>query len=45
LDDDIVLETDGVIAEISNEHFIDCIGGVSLEETIKKNEKQLEKKL
>ncbi len=44
LDDDIVLETDGVIAEISSENFIDCIGG-TLEEVIKKNEKMLEKKL
>jgi len=44
LDDDIVLETDGVIAEISSENFIDCIGG-TLEEVIKKNEKLLEKKL
>lgn len=41
LDDDIVLETDGVIAEISSENFIDCIGG-TLEEVIKKNEKLLE---
>ena len=44
LDDDIVLETDGVIAEISSENFIDCIGG-TLEDVIKKNEKLLEKKL
>lgn len=41
LDDDIVLETDGVIAEISSENFVDCIGG-PLEDVIKKNEKQLE---
>ena len=41
LDDDIVLDTDGVIAEISSENFIDCIGG-TLEEVIKKNEKLLE---
>lgn len=41
LDDDIVLETDGVIAEITSENFIDCIGG-TLEEVIKKNEKMLE---
>lgn len=38
LDDDIVLETDGVIAEISSENFVDCIGG-PLEDVIKKNEK------
>ena len=44
LDDDIVMETDGVIAEISGENFIDCIGG-ALEDVIKKNEKLLEKKL
>ena len=41
LDDDIVLETDGVIAEISSENFVDCISG-TLEEVIKKNEKLLE---
>ena len=44
LDDDIVLETDGVIADIAGDNFIDCIGG-ELEEVIKKNEKALEKKL
>jgi len=26
-DDDIVMETDGVIAEITSENFVDCIGG------------------
>lgn len=44
MDDDIVMETDGVIAEITADNFIDCIGG-ELEEIIKKNEKMLEKKL
>lgn len=44
LDDDIVMETDGVIAEISADNFVDCIGG-ELEEVIKKNEKMMEKKL
>ncbi|CAK82587.1 unnamed protein product (macronuclear) [Paramecium tetraurelia] len=44
LDDDIVMETDGVIAEITADNFIDCISG-ELEEVIKKNEKILEKKL
>lgn len=44
LDDDIVLETDGVIAEISSENFVDCISG-TLEEVIKKNEKLLEVKI
>lgn len=44
LDDDIVMETDGVIAEISADNFIDCIQG-ELEEVIKRNEKNLEKKL
>ena len=33
-----------MIAEITSENFIDCIGG-TLEEVIKKNEKLLEKKL
>lgn len=32
-DDDIVMETDGVIAEITSENFVECIGG-SLEEII-----------
>jgi len=27
LEDDIVMETDGVIAEITSENFVDCIGG------------------
>lgn len=44
IDDDIVLETDGVLAEISSESFVDCIGG-SLEEIIKQNEKAHEKKM
>jgi len=33
-DDDIVMETDGVIAEISSENFTECIGG-QIEEIIK----------
>ncbi|CAK67909.1 unnamed protein product (macronuclear) [Paramecium tetraurelia] len=44
LDDDIVMETDGVLAEMSHENFIDSIGGF-LEEVIKKNEKSQDKKL
>jgi len=31
------METDGVIAEITSENFIDCIGG-PLEEIIKNNQ-------
>lgn len=38
MDDDIVMETDGVLAEMTNDNFIDSIGG-SLEDVIKKNEK------
>lgn len=38
LDDDIVMETDGVMGELSAETFIDCIGD-DLEEVIRKNEK------
>jgi hypothetical protein len=33
-DDDIVMETDGVIAEINQDNFTECIGG-SIEEIIK----------
>ena len=44
MDDDIVMETDGVLAEMTHENFIDCIGG-SLEEVIKKNEKSQDKKM
>ncbi|CAD8211860.1 unnamed protein product [Paramecium pentaurelia] len=43
-DDDIVMETDGVLAEMSYDNFIDCIGGF-LEEVIKKNEKIQDKKM
>lgn len=32
------METDGVLAEMIYDNFIDCIGGF-LEEVIKKNEK------
>lgn len=32
------METDGVLAEMNHENFIDCIGGF-LEEVIIKNEK------
>lgn len=35
-EDDIVMETDGVIAEITSENFIECIGG-NLEEIIANN--------
>lgn len=38
------METDGVIAEISSENFIECIGG-TIEEIIKTNEKNHEKKM
>jgi len=38
------METDGVIAEITSENFIECIGG-SIEEIIKTNEKNHEKKM
>lgn len=37
-DDDVVMETDGVLAEITSESFTECIGG-PLEEILKKNEK------
>ena len=43
-DDDYVLETDGVIAEISSENFTECIGGL-IEDIIKTNEKNHEKKM
>ncbi|KRX03427.1 Protein kinase-like domain [Pseudocohnilembus persalinus] len=43
-DDDIVMETDGVIAEITSENFTDCIGG-QIEEIIKQNESSREKKM
>ena len=39
-DDDYVLETDGVIAEISSENFTECIGGL-IEDIIKTNEKNM----
>ena len=35
-EDDIVMETDGVIAEITSENFGECIGG-NLEEIIANN--------
>lgn len=35
-EDDIVMETDGVIAEITSENFVECIGG-QLEEIIASN--------
>ena len=38
------METDGVIAEITSENFVECIGG-SIEEIIKNNEKNHEKKM
>lgn len=44
MDDDIVMETDGVLAEMSHESFIDSIGGY-LEEVIRKNEKSQDKKM
>lgn len=48
-DDDIVMETDGVIAEISCENFLECIQSQgcqgTLEEIIKNNEKNHEKKM
>ena len=40
-DDDIVMETDGVIAEITSENFVDCIGG-QLEMIITNNVKNQE---
>lgn len=43
-DDDIVMETDGVISEISNENFTESLGA-ALDETLKKNEKIHEKKM
>lgn len=39
-DDDIVMDSDGVLAEIPSENFQECIGG-SIEEIIKKNEESL----
>ena len=44
LEDDIIMESDGVLSEISYENFIDCIGG-NLEEIIKKNEQLTDKKM
>ena len=38
------METDGVIAEITSENFVECIGG-NIEEIIKNNEKNHEKKM
>lgn len=43
LDDDVVMETDGVLAEIPNELFQECIGG-SLDDVLKNNEKMLQKR-
>ncbi|EGR28852.1 protein kinase domain protein [Ichthyophthirius multifiliis] len=43
-EDDIVMETDGVIAEITSENFVECIGG-NLEEIIANNQKNQEKKM
>ena len=40
-DDDIVMECDGVLAEINYESFQECIGG-TMEEVIRKNEKAQE---
>jgi hypothetical protein len=37
LDDEIVMQTDGVIAEINDNTFFDCIGGMKYEEVIRKN--------
>jgi len=42
--DDIVMETDGVIAEITSENFTECIGG-TINEVIASNEKNHEKKM
>ena len=38
------METDGVIAEIASDNFQECIGG-TIEEIIKSNEKNHEKKM
>ena len=43
-DEDWVMESDGVVAEISIETFNKCIGG-NYEDIIKKNEKSHEKKM
>ena len=40
-DDDLIMETDGVLAEINLEAFTECIGG-QIEEVLKKNEKSHE---
>lgn len=41
LDDDIVMETDGVLAEVSAENFQEAIGG-RLEDVLRRNQKQHE---
>jgi cGMP-dependent protein kinase len=41
LDDDIVMETDGVLAEVSAENFQEAIGG-RFEDVLKKNQKSHE---
>ena len=43
-DDDIVMEADGVIAELSNETILNCIGGPNIEIVITKNENSHERK-
>lgn len=43
-DDDLIMETDGVLAEILLEAFTECIGG-PIEEVLKKNEKSHEKRM
>ena len=37
-DDNIVMETDGIIAELSNQTIFNCIGGPNIEIVITKNE-------
>ena len=37
-DDNIVMETDGIIAELSNQTVFNCIGGPNIEIVITKNE-------
>jgi hypothetical protein len=43
MEDEIVMQTYGVLAEISDTIFFEAIGGVSFEEVIKKVEKNKEK--
>ena len=45
LEDEIVMQTYGVLAEITDTLFFEAIGGLSFEEVIKKIEKSKEKSI